>query len=166
MRTSDLRDGILTALLGGTATSSALQAAVPGAEQLHDELWGGALRGLVRDGMIVKELGEYRATDKSPLGPSASASPVSTAPPALKVPQKVNGKIDRSADGLREALFDAIDGLRSGAIDEKRANAIANQANVILKSIDTQVAFERLRLEKKAPEALPPMKLVANDQAK
>lgn len=155
MRSAELREGILAALEAGPASSSALQAMVEGASGLHDEIWGGGLRGLIKDGVIVKVLGNYRLTGQK----------VPTAPkPNAEKPMLARSKIDRSAAGLREALFDAIDGLRSGALDVKQANAIAGAAGTIIKSMDSQIAFERLRMEKKVPFALPSMSLVANDQ--
>lgn len=81
----------------------------------------------------------------------------------------VENPIERSAAGLREALFDAIDGLRSGKLDVKRANAISSAAGAIIKSMDTQIAFEKLRIDSKVPAALPAMHLVpklVNDKAK
>lgn len=160
MRASELRDGILSALMSGPASSSALQSMIKGAEDLHDEIWGGCLRGMIKDGLIAKVLGNYRLNGQQKVPDPALVSAPNSKPPE----DSKRMRIERSASGLREALFDAIDGLRAGSLDVKQANAIAAAAGTILKSIDTQVAFERLRMEK-GPEALPQMQLV-NDKTK
>lgn len=69
-------------------------------------------------------------------------------------------KSDRSASGLRDVLFQAIDDLRSGAIDVATANSISKAAETILKSVDTQINFEKLKLDSKVPGSLPEMPLV------
>ena len=67
---------------------------------------------------------------------------------------------ERSAAGLRDVLFQAIDDLRSGAIDVPTANAISKAAVAILQSVDTQIEFEKLKLDSKVPGNLPEMHLV------
>ena len=69
-------------------------------------------------------------------------------------------KTDRTTAGLHDALFQAIDDLRTGAIDEKRANAISNLARAVIESVEVQVAYEKLRLDSKVPANLPEMALV------
>lgn len=45
----------------------------------------------------------------------------------------------RTMDGLREAMFDIIDGVRNGHVAAKDAKEACNAARVILESIDTQL---------------------------
>lgn len=47
--------------------------------------------------------------------------------------------IKRTMDGLREAMFDIIDGVRNGTVAAKDAKEACNAARVILESIDTQL---------------------------
>lgn len=67
--------------------------------------------------------------------------------------------IDRSMDGLREALFDALDQLRAGTIDHIQARAISGVAMTIIKSAEVQIEYEQARLESKVPKNLPAMPL-------
>lgn len=169
MRQATIRERILLALAGGPASASGLQAIV-GADSLHDEIWGANLRGLIRDGEIVKVLGEYRLKKGAPTPIAVAPPTVTPMTPMTPIPPKgskpVSDKktMDRSASGLREALFDAIEGLRNGTLEVKQANAIAVAAGVILKSIDVQVAYERLRFDKKITGGLPELILVGSDQ--
>jgi hypothetical protein len=148
VRQAELREGILVALEAGPVTESGLRF-----DGVHSEILTSSLRALAREGRISKDGSMWRLL--------ASAAPAVKAAITEKAV-----RIERSAAGLREALFDAIDGLRSGKLDVKQSNAIATAAGTILKSIDTQVAFERLRLDKKIPGALGDMPLVSHDPAK
>lgn len=67
---------------------------------------------------------------------------------------------ERSAAGLRDVLFQAIDDLRAGSIDVATANAISKASLAILASVDTQIEFEKLKLDSKVPGNLPEMHLV------
>ena len=67
---------------------------------------------------------------------------------------------ERSAASLRDTLFQTIDDLRAGKIDVAHANAVTKAAEAIVKSVDMQIAFERLRIESKVPAMLPAMHLV------
>lgn len=69
-------------------------------------------------------------------------------------------RIDRTMNGVREALFDAIDGLRAGRIDAKDAKTMATIALALIKSVDVQLNFEKLVLESKVPKRLPSMPLM------
>lgn len=93
---------------------------------------------------------------KRPKPSPAEQIPVveSRKPPTTKAP------IERSTAGLREALFDTIDGLRAGTVTIQQASAISQAAATIVKSIDTQIKFEALRLESKIPATLPAMHLI------
>lgn len=69
-------------------------------------------------------------------------------------------KTDRTTAGLRDVLFQAIDDLRSGVIDDKKARSIAALSREIIASVEAQVAYEKLRLDSKVPGTLPEMALV------
>jgi hypothetical protein len=71
--------------------------------------------------------------------------------------------IDRTAAGLRERLFQALEELRDGKIDGKQAAATAQLAQTIIKSIEVQMVFEKQRLASELPSILPPMKLGGPD---
>ena len=68
--------------------------------------------------------------------------------------------IARSAAGLREAMFRAMEDLRSGGIDVAQAKQIAALGMVIVKSVEVQIVFERARLEDAIPSHLSEMKLI------
>jgi hypothetical protein len=59
----------------------------------------------------------------------------------------------RTAAGLREILFEQIEGVRDGSVETGRAKAIANLASTILKSVEVEMQF-RAQQETldKAPE--------------
>jgi hypothetical protein len=52
-------------------------------------------------------------------------------------------KMDRTSSGLRNALFDEIDSLRSGASNPARARSLAMLANTALKSVSVEIEFHR-----------------------
>lgn len=47
----------------------------------------------------------------------------------------------RTSAGLRELLFEMIDGVRSGKIDDKTARTVATLAGSILKSVEVEINF-------------------------
>lgn len=59
---------------------------------------------------------------------------------------KMNGTkpIERSFEGLREALFDEIDGLRNGTSKPDKANSTARLAAEIVRSVGTQIDVIKL----------------------
>ena len=74
---------------------------------------------------------------------------------------KRNGKIERSANGLREALFDQLDGLRSKKIQPNEAKAFSGLAQTIIKSVEVQIKYETMKLSGDIP-GMGEMKLVGN----
>lgn len=53
-------------------------------------------------------------------------------------------KVERSFDGLREALFDEIDGLRTGKSKPDKANSTARLAAEIVRSVAVQIDVLRI----------------------
>jgi hypothetical protein len=62
--------------------------------------------------------------------------------------------------GLRSTLFETIDQLRSGVIDDKTAKSVAVLSQTILNSAQVQMDYEKLRLDSMVPGSLPEMPLV------
>jgi hypothetical protein len=122
-----------------------------------------ALTALLKKNLVEKTFGQYmRVKGATYAPPEASEEPdeeETEAPPAPALPAPVvaipqplaaqKAAIDRSASGLREVLFGTIEDLRAGRLDVAKANAIAKTAETILKSVETQIAFERLRMDSK-----------------
>lgn len=52
-------------------------------------------------------------------------------------------RIKRTSSGLRNALFDEIDSLRSGDSNPARARSIAMLANTALKSVQVEIEFHK-----------------------
>lgn len=73
---------------------------------------------------------------------------------------ETNQKIERTASGLRDALFDVLEGLRSGDISHQQARAAAAVAKEIVHSVEVQVEFEKDKQRDKVPAHLPEMHLV------
>lgn len=130
-------------------------AANSGREQIDQ-----TISGMMRAGAVERVFGNYqRGKGKVPTPPNEN---VEDAEVSKEAPQKNPAiSVERSAAGLREALFDTIDALRAGRIDVQQANAIAKSAETILKSVDVQISYERLRLDSKTMGDLGSMPLVA-----
>lgn len=71
----------------------------------------------------------------------------------------------RDTSGLREVLFRTIEDLTAGKIDVASANAISKAADTILKTVDVQISFERLRLDAKRDINLNALPLVRAEGA-
>lgn len=87
---------------------------------------------------------------------TAPPQPPSSVPPP---------KMDRSMDGLREYLFDALDRLRNGKIDAAQAKHVATISMTLIRSVEVQMKFEALKLESKQPGHLPTMPLIPKIKA-
>lgn len=62
--------------------------------------------------------------------------------------------VPRTAEGLRDALFDEINGIRAGTTTPQRARAVAQLAGQVIDSLRVQIQTERLLLaikKKKKP---------------
>ena len=68
-------------------------------------------------------------------------------------------RIERSAVGLREALFDQLEKLDSSEISSQQASAFSKLAAEIIKCTEMQLRFEKMRLESQVPSNLPEMNL-------
>lgn len=62
------------------------------------------------------------------------------AKPKAALPQT---NVSRSTSGLREALFEEMDALRSGASNAQRARSIAMMANSILQSVQVEIEYHK-----------------------
>lgn len=63
------------------------------------------------------------------------------------VSQMVRGRkpIPRTAEGLRDALFDQLEQLNSGESELDTAKAFASVSNAILKSVEVELSFHKAR---------------------
>ena len=57
---------------------------------------------------------------------------------------KKAGPVDRSFEGMRDALFDALDGIRDGTIDFKQVDGIAKISAQLSKSVDVELKVFKL----------------------
>jgi hypothetical protein len=73
---------------------------------------------------------------------------------------KTKKPIERSMAGLRDALFEMMEALRAGDVDEKEARTFSQLAISAIKATEVQIDYERLRLESKVPGHLPEMRLI------
>lgn len=144
-----------------------------------------ALTSLLKKNVVQKTFGNYmrvhgatypqvevifasnnpQETESEDAFDSEEDEPVPTAPkPNLPQPLIAQqAAIDRSASGLRDVLFGTIEDLRAGRLDVAKANAIAKTAETILKSVETQIAFERLRMDSKREINLGRLPFTAED---
>ena len=52
-------------------------------------------------------------------------------------------KIERTSEGLRNALFDEIDALRAGKSNPAKARALSQSISVILKSVEVDIEYQK-----------------------
>lgn len=57
---------------------------------------------------------------------------------------KTVAKVSRTSEGLRDALFDEIDGLREGTSTPNKASAVAKLAVNIINSAFIEVEYQKL----------------------
>ena len=67
--------------------------------------------------------------------------------------------IERSAVGLREALFKQLEKLDNSEISPQDAAAFSKLAAEIIRCSEMQMKFEKMRLESQVPSNLPSMNL-------
>lgn len=74
-------------------------------------------------------------------------------------------KIERSSAGLRDALFDELDGLRDGSVNATKANATAKIASAIVDTVTMEIAAYKILSKQPAnpvmDSKLPPLSLGA-----
>jgi hypothetical protein len=68
-------------------------------------------------------------------------------PPANGHGNETIRSVTRTSAGLRDALFDEIDGLRAGTSDGPRANAIARIAGEIVNTVHMEIAVQRYQVQ-------------------
>lgn len=56
-------------------------------------------------------------------------------------------KTERNSSGLREMLFEQIDGVRNGSIEPRKAKTIASLAMTIIKSVEVEMQFREQQAE-------------------
>ncbi len=81
----------------------------------------------------------------------------------------VNGKVERTSAGLRDALFDELDSIRSGESNATRANAVAKLAGSVVDTVRMEIEVQKhaRHVVSKVDEASPntmgePIKLGVN----
>ena len=78
---------------------------------------------------------------------------------APKTTQIKRQRIERSAVGLREALFDQLEKLDNSEITTQEATSFSKLAAEIIRCTEMQLRFEKMRLESQVPSNLPEMNL-------
>ena len=78
--------------------------------------------------------------------------------------KEIVARVERTSTGLRNALFDELDSLRSGNSDPKRANAVARISSEIVRSVHMEIQVHQhmrgMYKEDQATAKLPePLKL-------
>lgn len=68
----------------------------------------------------------------------------------------------RTSAGLRNALFDELDGIRSGTSNTARANAVAKLAGTLIETVRMELEVQRqMGKMPTKPEDAPPLKIAA-----
>jgi hypothetical protein len=65
---------------------------------------------------------------------------------------KMVAPVERSFVGMRDALFDVLDGVRNGTIDLKQVDGIAKISSQISKSVDVELKVRKL-MQQTSPTA-------------
>lgn len=64
--------------------------------------------------------------------------------------------VARTSAGLRDALFDALDGLRSGTTNAATANAVAKLADQVVQTVHMELAVQKHASTAKATATMTP----------
>lgn len=56
---------------------------------------------------------------------------------------KTKASIIRTSEGLRDAIFDEIDGIRNGTSNPARANSVAKLASTVIDSVRVEIEVYR-----------------------
>lgn len=74
------------------------------------------------------------------------------------MPEKLNGAapVVRTSAGLRDALFDALDGLRNGTTNAASANAVAKLADQVVQTVHMELAVAKHATTLKAKATVAP----------
>jgi len=70
--------------------------------------------------------------------------------------QATAAPVVRTSAGLRDALFDALDGLRSGTTNAATANAVAKLADQVVQTVHMELAVHKHASTAKASEKITP----------
>lgn len=68
----------------------------------------------------------------------------------------ISTPVVRTSAGLRDALFDALDGLRSGATSAATANAVAKLADQVVQTVHMELAVQKHASTAKATANMAP----------
>lgn len=90
------------------------------------------------------------------LGKLVATSPKAFTPAPMVLPVV---KVERTSAGLREALFDAMDGLLTGKVDAEQASALAKVSKEICSTV--RLEMDALKLKATSPGELKPLKLTS-----
>lgn len=69
--------------------------------------------------------------------------------------EKQPSPVQRTSAGLRDAIFDEIDGIRSGTSNPLRANSVAKLANAVIESVRMELEVQRYLAANKTPKEIP-----------
>lgn len=105
----------------------------------------------------------HRISDVEPAEPAFKIREKPLAAPAnvLAPVAEAHAKVRRSMNGLRGGILDVMEKLANGQISAPEAKAYAMLSMTVIKSVEVQVEYERLRLEQKVG-ALPDLSLVSD----
>lgn len=67
-------------------------------------------------------------------------------------PEIASAPIGRTSAGLRDAIFDEIDGIRNGSSNPTRANAVAKLAAGVVETVRMELEVQRHLRSHKPPE--------------
>lgn len=101
----------------------------------------------MRDSQVV-----YWLNDSPVAAKVVAPEPLPVAPPEPALNRaEVGPKPKRTIAGLRDGLFNILDKLEAGIVDTSTAKAYANTAMTIVKSLEVQLEYERMKLAKEIP---------------
>lgn len=84
-----------------------------------------------------------------------TTKPPATAPLPLPAKPEALSRAVRTGEGLRDVLFDEIDGLRDGTRDPKHALAVAKISTQIINTVYVEINYQRHLQKSAVPGVLP-----------
>lgn len=122
---------------------------------IHDLKGEGVVRADgMKDSQVLYKLGAGKVADgPAPSDPAPNLTPARLAPGTPE-------RMQRSVAGLREGLFSMLDKIAAGKVENATAKTYAHTAMTIVKSLEVQLEFERMRIAKEIPISLDEIALV------